>query len=491
MTRHLSLQSALTLLAFIFSQITFAAGDDRLGVQTHYAHPGWEPISTLDAIRDLGVGWIRDDLFWSSVEKERGKYVIPEQTWEWVKAAKEHDLKIILTITGGNPLYKDPYDKNGYVSFARFVAQEMRGHVQAIEIINEPFGRFRQAADKTLGIASSWNGWDRVHNRLQPWALKYLDTMNAVADAIHEVAPGEYKIIGLGCSPGLNKLMIKKGVSKHLDGITAHPYSKKLRPEWLPYGNTLFYKLRDGEVAGDSAGSFLSIKEDLLATAKLHGGPTELWLTEQGYTTFQCTGACKSSYASSTEEAQAIFAQRRLLENLGSGVRFSSWYNFYDKGKDPQNAEHNFGLMRRDGTLKPAYYAIQRMIKAVQGLQPQAWGESEPFPISNTDRQGIPLLTDNPLSPDSYRLYQFTDSRNGEQVLAIWSTADINRSQTPRKINLRITTNRTPITITRIDLMSGRESTVELTVKGNAAFLRDLELPTHPVLLRLITGNSM
>lgn len=484
-----SATSALLLGSLLFSPATFAAGDDRMGVQTHYAHKGWEPLTTLDAIQELGVGWIRDDLYWSSVETVRGQYQIPEKTWQWIKAAKQHDLKIVLTVTGGNSLYKDPYDKQGYVNFVTYVAKQLKGYVQTIEIINEPNGGFRKAADKTLEVASSGNGWDASKNQIQPWVRKYLDILNASAEAIHKVAPGAYRVIGLGCAPSLNKLMLKAGVSPSVDGIVIHPYSKKREPEWLPYSNNQLFKLRNGEIAGDTTASTVSISNDLRQTSITRGKPRELWLTEQGYTTFQCENDCKSPYASSSERSQAIYAQRRFIENLAIGVRFSSWYNFYDKGTDPKNPEDNFGLMKRDGSLKPAYYAIQRLTKAMSGLEPKVWAKTELVLTPTAQQAGTkkaPALPSN----GSYRLYKFTNNAKGEQSIFLWSTENADKENKARTVALKVRTNDDAVSITKLDLMTGKSEQVTAIKENGALLINNITLPSYPVVLTFKTKQS-
>ncbi len=472
-------------LFLLLLPLLLRAGDDRLGVQTHYGHRGWEPLSTLDAIRELGVGWIRDDLFWSSVEREPGKYEIPAYVREWLEAAKARKLKVILVLNGDNgKCYPDPFDPEGYANFARFAAKELKGYVHAFELINEPFNHFRKAAAKTLKQPAAWNGWDPKTQALQPWVHKYLDTMNRAAGAIHEAVPGEYRIIGLGCSPALNKMMLRQGVSKHVNGIAMHPYPYHLPPEWLPAGDTEFYRNRDGVGVGDASGSLLSINADLLTTAKKHGGPAELWLTEQGYTTFQPVDD-RSSYAGFTEEAQAKYAQRRLMECLGSGVRFAAWYNFYSKGDRPHNSEDNFGLMRRDGSLKPAYHAIQRLARSMRHRQPAAWGTFE-LRFAPDRPKNLPASSDRPLAPPkSCRLYPFTDERNGERSLALWSTERAGSDYQPRTADLAVTTDRIPAKITIFDLSSGECRPVEFTVESGTVTLKNLMVPDYPILLIL------
>ncbi|MGZ4963961.1 MAG: hypothetical protein ACXWBP_02975 [Limisphaerales bacterium] len=68
-------------------------------------------------------------------------------------------------------------------------------------------------------------------------------------------------------------------------------------------------------------------------------------------------------------ETQAAYAVRQQLNNLYSGVPLSIWYDWKNDGPDPANNEHNFGLMDQDLKPKPAYIALQNMIRELKGYK--------------------------------------------------------------------------------------------------------------------------
>ncbi len=473
--------SVLSTLLLSSLCISVNAGHDQLGMQTHYGHKGWEPLSTIKPIKEMGVGWIRDDIFWSAVEKEKGKYKIPDSAWEWIKEARKNDLKIILILNGGNKLYKDPYDHDGYVNFTKFVAKEMKGHVQALELINEPFGHFRKDAGKLQKGHNQWNGWDAKTKTVDFWVKKYLKTMNAMADAIHEVAPGEYKVIGLGCAPPLNKHMLKMGVSKHLDGIVLHPYSYTLPPERIPYGDTPNYNERDGIAVGDKDGNLIAINADLVKTAG-PDGPQEIWLTEQGYTTFQPFHS-GSHYEGFTESAQAKYAQRRLMECLGTNVRLASWYNFYSKGDRKHDSEDNFGIMRRDGSLKPVYQAIKTVATTMIDWKPDNWGTVDVYLVPDRPKIYKTKYDKKAATPAEVRIYKFVNKKNSSHAVAIWSTERAGGDLQPRTADITIKPNFKFSKITLMDMMTGKVSEIKYTKEGEDIVLNKITIPDYPAFL--------
>lgn len=90
---------------------------------------------------------------------------------------------------------------------------------------------------------------------------------------------------------------------------------------------------------------------DLAATTnRTHGAKT--YLTELGWP----TGLDQSTYS---ERVQAGYFVRNYLTAAGSGnVVAINGYNFFDDGFNVLERENNFGIVRRDLTIKPAYRAL-------------------------------------------------------------------------------------------------------------------------------------
>lgn len=83
-------------------------------------------------------------------------------------------------------------------------------------------------------------------------------------------------------------------------------------------------------------------------------GATPLAPSEQGFFTGTGDGAL-------SEDIQAIYYPRIYAEMYRHGIPRSITYRFDDYCSDLSNAECNFGLMRYDHSLKPAYFAIRSL----------------------------------------------------------------------------------------------------------------------------------
>ena len=70
------------LLTLLIAQIVYA-GDDRLGVDTHFSQ-NWDPTAIMPLIAQSGFGWIKDEIFWSEFEKSKGVYEVPWKVQNWI-----------------------------------------------------------------------------------------------------------------------------------------------------------------------------------------------------------------------------------------------------------------------------------------------------------------------------------------------------------------------------------------------------------------------
>ncbi len=69
------------------------------------------------------------------------------------------------------------------------------------------------------------------------------------------------------------------------------------------------------------------------------------------------------------EETQADYLVRTfLLARTSRSIERVFWYDFQNDGEDPGEAEFNFGIVRKDGTPKPAFAALKTLTSLVKDL---------------------------------------------------------------------------------------------------------------------------
>ncbi|AHF90281.1 hypothetical protein OPIT5_08750 [Opitutaceae bacterium TAV5] len=468
--------------------------NDRMGVATHFCHKTgwmriWEAEKHIPMIAGLGVGWIRDEITWRDTEPERGQYRVSENTRKWIDLANAHGLKIIAILADRNSLYEDEFDPDAYARAAAWLAKELDGKIHAIEILNEPFGSSHFTGGKP------WNEWTGLdpEGRPVPWLARYVKILNTTADAIKAANP-RMTVIGLGNVTPQNYRQIAMGISRNVDGITDHPYSFRSPPEIIPHRDTPAYRRQVGFPVADGGGTFASFVSMYRDHLKKHNGPGQIWLTESGWSTFR-EGDRKRTYMYSgfSEAAQARYAQRRFMEAIALDVTVNIWYDFLDDsghGGGEFNAERYFGLVREDGSLKPAWHAVQNVTRATIGFIPGSNVRAKVFPFSDRT-ESRPRTWDGEPLPALGRImnYAFTDPE-GRAVFAFWS------AERPSDLNVRSADIEIPVdpekfVVEATDLMTGEAFRPNVKTKGGYIMLEQFPVPDYPVLVRLlpVTGK--
>lgn len=298
----------------------------RLGMGLYlYRYPGTpEGLRQMDKAAALaeaaGVKWSREEFNWARIERRRGQF-----DWDFydkmVETAHRHGISIYGLIAYWAPWTK-PYTAEGiedYCRFARALVEHYKGKIRHWEIWNEPNIFF-------------WSG---------PRDM-YADLLKRAYAAIKQADPDA---LVLGCSTaGIDTLFVGRMIElgAPFDILTIHPYRRR-----LDEGRFVRQLLATGAV-----------------TKRIDGRARPVWITEMGWST-QLRGGV------GTRE-QATLLARSYVSALGSGVVENiSWYDFKDDGDDPFYNEHNFGVLRRDLTPKPAYRALATVCRQLNGCLPE------------------------------------------------------------------------------------------------------------------------
>ncbi len=371
------------------------------GAQTHFGQFRTGIDEILDLIKDAGLGWIRDEVYWSQVEKEKGDFRFPSTYDYYLEAAQARGIQVLLILDFGNSAYSIG-EKSGPATdaerraFSRYCGEVVKRYkpfgVRTYEIWNEP-------------NASTF--WKPLPN-----PEDYAKLLDAAYKACKDADPAATV---LGCSTSGTDLafigrVLDAGGNHSLDGISFHPYCAPLAPE-------------------------KKLLTDISKLKRLSAGKP-LWITEMGYPTH--AGA-----AGVDEETQANYAVRTfLLARTSPAVERVFWYDFQNDGEDPDEAEFNFGLVRMDRAPKPAYRACRTMASLVKDLRPAGFelagntyilnfGEGKER-LTAVWRLGGSESVDIPCPSGPYRLID----RDGESrtVEARGSSLEVSASEKPSYI---------------------------------------------------------
>ncbi|MDY0018566.1 MAG: cellulase family glycosylhydrolase [Anaerolineae bacterium] len=326
---------------------------EPFGVNIHFTRPEPGEIELLEA---LGARFMRMDLFWHLIETEPGRYDFSDYD-VLVNTAARSGLRIVFILDYGNDLYGGGgaahYSEEGRAAFARFAAAAVRRYRNKgiiWEIWNEP------------NLDKYWHA--------TPDPAQYAEMASTVVSAIRGVDPTAW-IVGPATSGfpwEYIAALAEEGVLNRLDAVTVHPY--RLDAPESAWGD--YVRLRGilDRVSPDRKIPIIS--------------------GEWGY---------PSMAQGSAEEDQARYLTRQWLFHVASDVDLSIWYDWRNDGIDPNEVEHNFGIVTYAFEPKAAYHAAQALMTTLDGY---------------TFQRRIPLE----VSEDYLLLF-----RNDTQVaLAGWST---------------------------------------------------------------------
>ena len=239
--------------------------DSPFGINTAFNPSAPDLEARLQAMRQAGIKWGRQDFTWRRIEKSKGEF-------DWagydapVEKCHEHGLLIF-----GNPTYNPPfYDLKtaagveAYAAFARAAVKRYAGKVDYWQIWNEP----------NLGYL----GGDAEH---------YAKLLGAAGKAIHEANPNA-KVLALNmafCDVLWASNVMRRVPHDAFDIVCFHPYRNPNAPEdkfdwWVldqyvkrfhPNLTTNYPLVRM---------SFLDQTGELIQAMQPLGEPKPLWVTE-------------------------------------------------------------------------------------------------------------------------------------------------------------------------------------------------------------------
>lgn len=130
-------------------------------------------------------------------------------------------------------------------------------------------------------------------------------------------------------------------------------------PEVLDKGNPHSYPM-----GVDNTGNPSNVATWLAQWNKIDGGKPD-FVTETGYHTCPtCSGIGVS------EKAQGKYAGRLWFEYWNRGIQRTNWYELIDQGVSATDREKNWGLLRNDGSPKPAFTVTRNLVAALSDTGP-------------------------------------------------------------------------------------------------------------------------
>jgi hypothetical protein len=169
-----------------------------------------------------------------------------------------------------------------------------------------------------------------------------------------------------------------------------------------------------------------------MADERIDTGNDPIMTTE---TQYQNALNTTSGHKPTSERAGGIYAPRLLLENYSRGIARMYNYELFDQKADPSktNIEMNFGLIRSDGTRKPAFAAMSHLLKLL----------ADPGPAFTPGKLGYTIAG----APSDLR-QTLVEKRDGRFYLILWRDAKVwdpiaRKDLTVAPVNVRVNLGRT------------------------------------------------
>jgi hypothetical protein len=330
-----------------------------IGVQGQFIGPDGD--NGIRSAANLGVGWIKQQIDWNSVEYERGQY-----RWEeldrLVAEAQKYGLKIMFSVARApgfsrpEPVEEDgpPSDFSIFRDFMNALSTRYRGRVAAYELWNEP------------NLKREWRGHELS-------AGKFVELIEAGAEGVRAGDPAAIIISGAPAVTGIDdkinaiddrvflREMVQAGVGDLVDAIGVHPYGAANPPDERAADAG---HLRSGYNTHPSF-FFLDTIEDyhqILGDAKIN---KPLWVTEFGWPSIENFGEVDTSgwdYARAVTEAdQAAYLLRAIelrRERAWMGP-LMIWNLNIAPLLGSERSESAYSLLRSDGSQRPAYQQLR------------------------------------------------------------------------------------------------------------------------------------
>ena len=139
----------------------------------------------------------------------------------------------------------------------------------------------------------------------------------------------------------------------------------------IPDLNSLFYAFADhpywyghDPAESSAAGPFDRIETLRTRMNEQGAGSKPIFITEYGESTADCGEECVSEETQAQHLGEMISA---VASNPQWGVEMLSVYQLQDRGTESGERERQFGLLREDGTEKPAYSVVRAAMQQYRG----------------------------------------------------------------------------------------------------------------------------
>jgi polysaccharide biosynthesis protein PslG len=310
--------------------------------------PDWR--HRLDLVAGVGATIVRVDLNWDWTERTLSQY-----NWflydEFARELAARGLRPLYILNRPNPLYGASVDV--VVQGKRLKGAQAPSDATAVEA----FGRWAASAvERFRAFNPLWELWNEPDEAGSwpptPRPSGYVELARAACDAIKRSVPDAF-VMGPAAAqmptvwkpfkPLIGAVLADGSLMNCLDALSLHTHRFGQAPETVSRDYAVLRRTYLRNSAGPNARK-------------------RMVDTEWGDSVFS---------GGISEEKQALWLPRMYLTNLMEDVSLTNWYCLMDVGVNDREIEHRFGLVRSDGSTRPAYRAYQILARELGEMRLQ------------------------------------------------------------------------------------------------------------------------
>lgn len=323
---HIPILRLLTVFCILFPLLSNChAVDPRnlrdftLGLNSHRISGRDQPL-----LENLRLESPRIDFLWSEAGRTDGSVDTAKPVFQSILNSPKIINNSVIILCYGHPAYGQGNNRNnittdkgrdGYVKYALAIVSTLVPKTRIYEV---------------------WNEWGA---RVEDYVLLLKNTYQAIKKSYPNSIILGGAVRGVGDIDDYLPKALNMGILDDLDGLVIHPY---------------FYGLPNKANRIPEKGVKIQlnkIKEWLNKYPK--GARVPLYLTELGWPTYNAEDGV-------SPDVQAKFMARSVLLLATNSKIKGVWiYELRDGGTDPLDKECHFGLLKNDGTPKPAFWVMK------------------------------------------------------------------------------------------------------------------------------------
>jgi hypothetical protein len=328
---------------------------------------GTDLVNTISRLRASGIAYTREAIAWKKVEPTRGNWTWTE-TDRWVGEAARQGLRVVAILhqppewaTGSADHHVAPVEGQPLADYARYVRA-------AVERYGSNGSFWAQNPSIPKVPITRWDIWNEPYMSMfwhntgahafpdpagyaRMFKAAVVEGRKAGDPAARFMAEGEIEAATTDWSNPryfLSRMFeAVPDLAQYMDILSIHPYVGT-NPARSPSQCTVESTDVSNRFNFCRVKTFRRILDRYGATA------TRMWITEIGWSTCPTCSKWKVS-----EDTQALYVRDvfRLLREwkLVDGL---IWWVYKTPEKDPAHAEDWMGLVRADGSAKPAWYSF-------------------------------------------------------------------------------------------------------------------------------------